>query len=148
MLGIHDQADVASFKRFDRIVLSTTRDWSQQAQPSPLRPISGRIRDLIQSWSSTHGMGYLARGDAERRSDCGKFRSSFRQLDHQFCSGTSTSSNSADMQGSVFLPLQQWLKNGDEGEGYIFFVFAVASVVAFIGISRACSVYERTIANQ
>jgi hypothetical protein len=90
MLGIHDQADATSFKRLDGTFLATTRDWPQQAQSSPVGSFGRRVRDLIQLGSSTDGMGYFARGDAERRSDCGEFRCRFRQLDHQFCSGTST----------------------------------------------------------
>jgi hypothetical protein len=45
-------------------------------------------------------------------------------------------------QGSSFLPLQQWLKHGDQGEGHIFYVFAGASIVALLAIGRAYRVYE------
>jgi len=93
MSGIHDQADATSFKRFDGTVFATPRNRSEQTQSSCVGYFGRRVRNLVQSWSSTHGMGHLARGDAEGRSDCGEFRSRIRQLDNQFRSSKSTSSS-------------------------------------------------------
>ena len=78
MLGIHDQTDVVGFQCLDGTVFAITRNRTQQAQSSPVGPFGRRFCDLIQLGSSTHGMGDLARGDAEGRSDCGEFRGRFR----------------------------------------------------------------------
>jgi hypothetical protein len=59
MLGIHHQANAISFKRFGGTVFAASRNWTEQAQSSPIRPIGRRVRDLIQLGSSTYGMGHL-----------------------------------------------------------------------------------------
>ena len=92
-------------------------------------------------------MGNPARGNAERRPDSGEFRRRFRELDNEFRCCKSKINIDIDAQGSSFLPVQQWLKHGNEGEGYIFYIFAGASLVAFLDIGRACRVYERSIAS-
>jgi hypothetical protein len=55
---------------------------------------------------------------------------------------TLTGAPEADLQGSSFLPLQEWLKHGERGEGHVFYVFAGASIVALLAIGRAFKVYE------
>ena len=45
--------------------------------------------------------------------------------------------------GSSFLPLQDRLKNGDQGEGNVFYVFTATSTIAFVGIWLAYRIYDR-----
>ncbi|KAI9637137.1 putative vacuolar membrane protein [Dioszegia hungarica] len=46
--------------------------------------------------------------------------------------------------GSVFLPLQQYLSHGDQGEGNIFYVFSAASLVACLAIWTSYWLYNRS----
>lgn len=45
--------------------------------------------------------------------------------------------------GSSFLPLQKILKNGDTGEGNVFYVFTATGALAFMAIWSSYRLYER-----
>ena len=46
--------------------------------------------------------------------------------------------------GTSFLPLQDWLKSGDGGDGNVFYVFTATSVLAFVGIWASYRFYDRS----